>query len=154
MTEITVSGMSSADIPAVSKLERLCFSDPWSSEAISTLVLSPERSDSFRQLTFAAHIGSRLAGYAIVYLVAGEGQLERIAASPEFRRMGVGKALLGAVMDEMRELGAGRITLEVRESNAAARALYESSGFVTDGIRRRFYRDPTEDAVLMSAEIK
>jgi ribosomal-protein-alanine N-acetyltransferase len=90
-----------------------------------------------------------LAGFAMAALAADIGELESIVVAEEVRRQGIGAALLKAVLAWARRQGARRMELEVRISNRAAIALYERAGFVQDGRRRGYYRDPEEDAVLM-----
>ena len=81
-------------------------------------------------------------------LVAGEAQIANVAVSPAFRRQGIAKALLSALLGELAASGYSAATLEVRPSNAPARALYAGFGFVCEGVRRRFYSDG-EDALVL-----
>lgn len=102
-----------------------------------------------RRLVLAAERGERLIGFAVAAVVAGEAELESIAVERAVQRAGVGRALLEALVDAARGLGAERFLLEARVSNEPALRLYRALGFVENGRRPRYYRDPEEDAVLM-----
>jgi [ribosomal protein S18]-alanine N-acetyltransferase len=93
--------------------------------------------------------GDKLAGFALGTLVLDVCQLESIIVAEEFRRQGIGGTLLQAIIDWSRQCSAQRMELEVRAGNTAAIALYERIGFLRDGVRRSYYRDPQEDALLM-----
>ncbi len=142
---ITVLPMTAEHIPAVAALEAACFSLPWSEEGLREELTNP-----FARFSVAVD-GDTVVGYMGMHVIAGEGAVTNIAVSPARRREGIARTLLraGAADD-----GLSRITLEVRQSNAAARALYEQEGFVCDGVRPRFYEHPTEDAVLYSLDLK
>jgi ribosomal-protein-alanine N-acetyltransferase len=85
--------------------------------------------------------------------IAGEGYITNVAVAPRFRRLGVATALLGALLSYAKENGLLFITLEVRESNRAARLLYGGLGFTDEGTRRNFYTDPAEDAIIMTKHL-
>ncbi len=97
-------------------------------------------------------LGEWLAGFVVARVAAGETEILNIGVDPGVRRRGYGMRLLGAALEECRREGASRIFLEVRESNAAAIALYERSGFRRTGRRVKYYFDPVEDAVCMALE--
>ena len=139
--------MKETDIAAVAQMEREIFPDPWSEQAIR---------DSYEQkqtLLLVAYEDSRPVGYLILYHALEDGEIARIAVIPEKRRQGVGARLLLELEDLCELGGISRLLLDVRESNAPAIAFYKDYGFAEDGIRRRFYADPEEDAVLMSREL-
>lgn len=92
--------------------------------------------------------GGDVVGFLVARHLAGEWELENVIVAPAARRQGLGKQLLDALLLAARETAGGSVFLEVRESNAAARALYEKSGFEPIGRRRCYYTDPAEDAVL------
>jgi [ribosomal protein S18]-alanine N-acetyltransferase len=95
----------------------------------------------------------QIAGFAVATLTVDIADLETIVIDTHARRQGIGAALLEAVIAWCRQAHAQRLELEVRVSNAAAIALYERFGFARDGIRRSYYRDPEEDALLMGLEL-
>lgn len=100
-------------------------------------------------LYLAAEEDGRLAGYGAVCVIAGEGEIQRIAVLEEFRRQGLGRKLLDAMVAAARNRGARAMTLEVRESNEPAIKLYFSAGFRTEAQRKDYYRNPREDALIM-----
>jgi ribosomal-protein-alanine acetyltransferase len=96
----------------------------------------------------------RIAGFLFARIVADEAEILNLAVAPEIRRRGVGAKLLHAAMEFAREGGAKRLFLEVRESNAAAIAFYKRAGFGESGRRKSYYRDPIEDACLLTRQIE
>lgn len=140
---VTLRPATGADVSRVATIERAAFSDPWSPSAFVSVLESP------RSLFLVAEVGGELAGYAVAWAVVDEAEIANVAVAPPWRRRGVGAALLDAVLARLESEGARTVYLEVRDSNAAARALYESRGFAVVGRRRRYYRRPTEDALVM-----
>lgn len=141
--EITVTPPEREDIAKIAKLEEICFSEPWSADAIL-------QSLSHGTRFFAAKKKGELLGYVGISVVLDEGYITNVAVFPEYRSSGVGRALINAVFKMAEENGLSFVSLEVRQSNAAAIALYEKTGFVTEGKRKAFYRHPTEDALIMT----
>ena len=138
--------MEKRHIPALVRLEAVCFSTPWT-EAGLAAELSKDTAVFFvaeREET------GEVLGYAGMEFVCGEGYLDNVAVFPNARRQGAGRALVGALLTYAKAHGGSFVTLEVRPSNAAAIALYESLGFAEAGRRRHFYRDPMEDALLLT----
>ena len=130
-----------SDIPSLAALERECFSEPWSEKGFD------EFFESGSSVCLAAEKDGVVVGYIGATLSFGDAAVTNIAVTKDFRRIGVGTALIEA----MRSRGdASRLLLEVRESNTAARSFYERNGFRVDGKRKNFYSFPREDAVLMS----
>jgi ribosomal-protein-alanine N-acetyltransferase len=137
-----------ADVAEVAVLERQCYSDPWSASAFASL---PDNPMVF--FAVARHgAGGLLAGYAIAWHVLDEAELANLAVEPASRRAGVGSQLLDAAIADATRRGASRIYLEVRESNAAARRLYASRHFAEVGRRKKYYRSPEEDALILRRE--
>ena len=99
------------------------------------------------------HNGERLVGMALTVTVLGETALETLAVHPDARRNGVAEALLREVIERARRAGGARFLLEVRESNAAAIALYEKVGMAPCGRRKRYYKEPAEDALIYDLAI-
>jgi ribosomal-protein-alanine N-acetyltransferase len=94
-------------------------------------------------------ITGRLLGYIVTWFVVEEGEIANLAVSDDARRTGIGARLLDHALDVARERAATVVFLEVRESNAAARALYASRGFEVAGRRAKYYRKPIEDALVL-----
>ena len=135
------------DVPRVAEIERSSFSDPWSPGAFRSAV------DEERLHFLVAEHDGGVVGYAVSWFVMDEAELANLAVATDARGSGIGGALLDAAIAAAREEGCVAMHLEVRESNAAARALYESRGFEQVGRRRRYYRAPVEDALLLRARI-
>ena len=130
-------------ISQIAKLERLCFSTPWTEEMI---LASISHSTKF----FIAEKDSEVLGYIGISCVADEGYIANIAVFPNYRKQGVATALLNHVISLGRSLELSFISLEVRESNLDAIALYEKLGFKAEGKRRDFYTQPKEAALIMT----
>ena len=129
------------------EIERECFSNPWSQNALATEITNPGAA------FFTAHLGAEPAGYAGMHYVLDEGYIANIAVAKRFRGQGVAKALLRRLITFGTEHGLRTITLEVRPSNEAAIGLYCGFGFAQVGRRRGFYTNPTEDALLLTLEL-
>ena len=127
------------------EIERLCFSDPWSEKMLAEHLANP------CSLTLAA-VGDtgRLLGYVGLLAVVDEGYITNVAVRPDCRRQGVASSLLQALEARGRARNLTFLTLEVRQSNAPARALYEKLGYAQAGLRRNYYENPREDAVIMT----
>jgi ribosomal-protein-alanine N-acetyltransferase len=132
-----------ADAEAFAAIERRCFSDPWSETSFREALSSP--------WTFgiAAQSSRGVTGYLIAREVAGTGEVLNLAVAPEFRRRGVGGALLRAGLTALRHRRVGEVFLEVRESNRSAQSLYAGHGFRPVGQRAAYYRNPKEDALVL-----
>lgn len=129
-------------------LEQRCFpSDPWPEPVMSSFMAGE------RNMILAAMDGGTLAGYLCFSHVMDEGNIDNIATAPEYRRRGLAGEMLDELLGRCRALGLRYINLEVRESNAPARKLYEKRGFETVGRRRGYYEKPVEDAILMTLEL-
>ena len=139
-----IERVCAAHLPALARIEALCFADPWSSEALSLLLTDK----AFGLACVHEETGEVLA-YVGVLLALDEGQIINLATHPAWRRRGLSDALLSALADQARARGLVTLSLEVRESNAAAIALYEKHGFFVAGKRPRFYTHPTEGALVM-----
>lgn len=133
-----------ADISAVAALERSEFPDGADEGMLARLL------DAEGGVILAAEEGGGLLGYVWARFVLDEGDIGNIAVAPGFRRRGAGAALLKALLEEAERRQAAVVQLEVRESNLAARRLYEKNGFETVGKRKNYYEKPAEDAILMS----
>lgn len=146
--EIKVRKMTMDDSEFVAELEKVCFPFPWKKESIELFM---NRSES---RFFVAEVDGKPAGYSEMITVLDEGQVCNIAVSPEFRRMGIGMALTGKLIETGRELNLSVIMLEVRAHNEKAIGLYEKLGFEKVGVRKKFYSNPTDDGVLYNYYFK
>jgi ribosomal-protein-alanine N-acetyltransferase len=146
---LTVEAMRLGDIEAVHEIERLSFSTPWPSYAFEQ-ELTGNRLARYVVARAATPDGERIVGFAGVWLMVDEAHITTFGVHPEWRRRGVGRRLLLRLADLALELGAARLTLEVRVGNEAAQALYRSFGFTVAGRRPRYYSDDGEDAYVMS----
>ena len=137
--------MDKNHISKVVELETLCFSSPWSEKALEEELENPNA------VFLVTEDGT---GYIGCHFVCGDGAMTNLAVHPEHRRKGIGKQLLLALEEEAKKLDAETISLEVRKSNLSAINLYEKMGYKTVGERPNFYTKPTENAVLMTLEIR
>ena len=143
-----------ADIAAVMRIERESFSDPWSEDSFRAS-LQPERMRFLVARGGPVEEGSEppLLGYVIALMLVEEAEIADIAVSTKARRLGIGGLLLDSMLSEAADRGVLTMFLEVRESNSAARALYESRHFREVGRRRGYYRSPSEDALLLRRDL-
>ena len=144
MTDLIFEKMTEQHIPRVAELETQCFSTPWSENA-----LSEELSNNFARFVVALSNGE-IVGYIGSHNVLGEVYITNVAVSPSCRRQGVGNTLITHLLNICETEEADFVTLEVRESNEGAIALYENAGFNNVGTRKNFYENPREDAILMT----
>jgi len=143
------------DVAGILRIERASFSDPWTEESFTTALVL-DRMQVLVAETPASESGdgaSRLAGYVVALVIGTEAEIADLAVAPDWRRRGIGQALLARSVAELVAVGVRTLYLEVRESNAAARTLYETNGFRSVGRRRGYYRQPVEDALLLRREI-
>ena len=136
--------MQASHIEALAELERMCFDPPWSFDALADELSNPLA--VFR----VAEMEGGVAGYVGMHHIVDEGYITNIAVFPKFRRRGVAADLMGELFTYARENEMQLITLEVRQSNRVAIDFYARYGFKEEGRRRRFYHNPTEDALIMT----
>ena len=132
--------MDETHIPAVAEMEKLCFSDPWSVNSITSELNNP------LSLWLVAMDEDKLVGYV------GWSDMMNLAVLPDYRRQGVGEGLVKELIEKLQEQKNTCLTLEVRSSNAPAIGLYEKMGFVQVGKRPNYYHNPKEDALIMRKE--
>lgn len=128
------------NITDIAFIEHTCFSSPWTEQSIND---SLENDSNYFNIAYAK---GNPAGYMSMQLAAGEGDILRVAVVPEYRRLGIGRALLEECFSSNR---LDTVYLDVRENNIPAIKLYESFGFIKTGVRKNYYSNPTEDAVIM-----
>jgi ribosomal-protein-alanine N-acetyltransferase len=142
---VRVEPMSLDDVAAVLDIERASFTSPWPPQAFEQEL----RHNRLARYVVARQAGA-VVGYAGVWLMVDEAHITTFAVHPDWRRQGIGRRLLLALLLVAEDLGATRMTLEVRVSNGAAQALYREHGFAIAGRRERYYTDDGEDAYVMT----
>ena len=142
-SEFYVCALQREHIKQIAELEKVCFSAPWSEDFI---LESYKTGMKF----FVAEENGKLLGYVGISCVLDEGYIGNIAVYPAARKKGVGTALLERVFSLAKDEGLSFVSLEVRVSNLAAISLYEKLGFKQEGRRPKFYRDPDEDALILT----
>ncbi|MGI6576657.1 MAG: ribosomal protein S18-alanine N-acetyltransferase [Eubacteriales bacterium] len=142
--EIRIKPMTFDHLDQMVELENRCFSIPWSRE-----MLSDELINEHAIYYVAVTEDDTLIGYIGMHVVFDQAYITNIAVSPDFRQLGIGKALLSRAIETCKDMDVVSTTLEVRESNEIALSLYRSFGFKPVGKRISYYRNPTEDALIM-----
>ena len=142
MSKIAIVRLAEEHLASVAELEAKTFSRPWSENDLRMLT-------STMGVGFVALDGERVVAFGGMMTVLDEGQVGSVVTDPEYRRMGLGRMIMNALDDFSRENGIVFLSLEVRESNIAARELYRSCSWEEAGIRKNFYDLPTENAVVM-----
>ena len=144
MTELVkLEKMQREDVPRVMEIERQCFTTPWHESAYLTELVN--RSAHY----IVAKIGEQIVGYSGMWIIMDEAHITTVGVDPEYRGRKIGEQVLVAMLEEAQQRGAQRATLEVRESNDVAQNLYRKYGFVPAAIRRGYYSDNGENAVVM-----
>lgn len=139
--------MGLSDLREVMAIERASFTTPWSHFAFIHEIFQNQTA-----VYIVAVLEGRVVGYSGMWLTGGEAHITNLAVDPDLRRRGLGTMVLVEMMDRARRLGATRITLEVRESNEPAQALYRKMGFEPCGLKPGYYSDTSEDAIVMVSE--
>ena len=143
---MTIVKLEKNHVPQIAEIEKCCFSDPWNEESIASEL------ENRLSLWLVALEGDRVAGYVGSQTVLGEADMMNIAVHPDFRRKGIGEALVKKLIAELSQRGCHSLTLEVRASNGPAKNLYEKLGFVLVGRRKNYYFHPREDADILRKE--
>lgn len=146
--EVVLRPMREADLRQVLHIERRSFTIPWSDTTFRGLLRRQSAT-----LLVAERAGC-VVGYAALWFAADEAELGDLAVLPEARGHGLGRRLLDGALVEAARRGASKVYLEVRESNVAARRLYERAGFATAAVRTDYYTEPREDAILMTRRLQ
>ena len=144
---VRIVPMTSAYLDEVADLERVCFSTPWSRN-----MLAEELDNACSAFLVALDDDDSVVGYAGLLVIADEGYITNVAVRPESRRGGVAGQLLDVFLKFAEANQLAFLTLEVRESNYPAIALYGSRGFLGAGRRKNYYEHPKEDAIIMTRE--
>lgn len=143
MSELFIREATPNDVSQIEEIEKSSFSTPWSEKWLTDEINKPD--DFF----LVASDGDNILGYAVVGKLGAEAELYNIAVDNAHRCRGIGNALMERLKKEVSKGGVEKVFLEVRETNVAAISLYEKHGFKSVGRRRNYYREPTEDAVIM-----
>ncbi len=143
MEDIIFRRMLKADLPAVAELEQICFRSPWT--------LNMLKGELKNRLAYyhVLELDEKIVAYAGMWVVFEEAHITNVAVSPEHRRKGFGRCIMLNSMREAVKLHATKMTLEVRETNFGAQALYESLDFQNAGRRKKYYSDTGEDAFIL-----
>lgn len=144
MNDIDILSLKLEHIDSVLIIDTLCFPTPWSRESFQKEI----ENNKFARYIIAKK-GEVVIGYAGMWLILDEGHITNIAVHPEYRGIGTGKLLLEALIEICKIESVNSITLEVRKSNLVAQSLYKKYGFVEEGIRKEYYGDNREDAIIM-----
>lgn len=144
---IQIKRLESEYLDAVVRIEEACFSVPWSRESFTWAMQG--KNNYF----VVAEENGTVMGYAGLCFVLDEGDIANVATLPEYRRRGVGAALVSNIIEFAKENGIKSLMLEVRGSNSGAIALYEKFGFAKIGVRKNYYSKPTENADIMRLEL-
>jgi ribosomal-protein-alanine N-acetyltransferase len=149
MATLLIEPLSSlSDLDAVLAIEAESFTSPWTRE----MYLAELENVGVSFCYLARDAAGKILGFCSFWRVLDELHINNLAVAPAYRRRGIGTGLLTHVLNEGAKFGAHRATLEVRRSNDVARHLYEGLGFTTAGVRRAYYTNPVEDALVLWRE--
>lgn len=135
------------DLPQVQAVDETSFSNPWPKNAYRFELLENQNGHCW-----VAEVDSRIAGMIVCWLILDEIHIATIAVHPDYRQQGIGKQMVIAALEALIPQGALLATLEVRAGNIVAQNLYRFFGFEQVGLRKRYYKDSGEDAILMTVE--
>lgn len=138
--------MNKEHVSQIAKLEAQCFSDPWSEKSIASELENP------LSLWLVAEENGQVFGYVGSQTVLDESDMMNVAVDTRFRRQGIARALIETLIAELAKMGSRCLRLEVRVSNENARALYARMGFQQLGLRKNYYHNPKEDALILGKE--
>lgn len=140
---VVIRELETRDVEEVSRIEARSFSMPWSAESFMQLI------DDKNSLYLVAEEEDQIKGCCGITNILGEGNINNVVVSSEFRGQGIAKQMLKELLNKSKKIGMEEFTLEVRVSNEVAIHIYEKLGFVSEGIRPGFYDKPKEDAMIM-----
>ncbi|MDD2217617.1 MAG: ribosomal protein S18-alanine N-acetyltransferase [Eubacteriales bacterium] len=144
MKEINIRFAVPGDAEEIAEIDAICFALPWSSNALQEDIAENEKA-----VYIVAEQEDKILGYAGMWIIFDEAHITNVAVRPEFRRLGLGRIIVVTLLSEAVKHGTVCQTLEVRVSNIAAINLYESLGFKGVGVRKGYYSDNNEDALIM-----
>jgi len=144
MNSFLIRPANENDIKTLTEIDAICFSAPWSEKSFTDEIMNNNVA-----MYFVVEVDGKVVGYAGLWVILEEGHITNVAVHPDFRGKGLAKKLLTELLAAAEEAGANLFTLEVRASNESAIALYESFNFKSVGVRKKYYEDNDEDAVIM-----
>lgn len=144
MNDLIIRQAEERDIKDIAWIEQRCFSVPWSSRAIQQEVTSNDMA-----IYTVAEVDGKTVAYMGIWLIVDEGHITNVAVLPEYRKRNIATALISATIDFTSQKGIRKYTLEVRSTNHVARNLYQKFGFKEAGLRKGYYKDNKEDAIIM-----
>ena len=147
MAQLIIRQAEKRDIAAIEELEQVCFSDPWSYESLEHDILNNKLS-----FYIVAEVEGTVCGYVGIWKIVDEGHITNVAVSPDYRRKHIASNMLDVLIASCEEAGVERFTLEVRAGNEPAKALYAGKGFREVSLRKGYYQDNGEDAIIMWRE--
>lgn len=143
---MTITNMTNAHVTQIAELEKCCFNDPWSEMSIASEL------NNRLSCWLVALDGDVVVGYVGSQTVLGETDMMNIAVHPDYRKQGIATDLIQTLIDTLSKQGSHSLMLEVRQTNEPAKNLYQALGFETVGIRKNYYRNPREDALILRKE--
>ncbi|MBN7774298.1 ribosomal protein S18-alanine N-acetyltransferase [Clostridium aminobutyricum] len=144
MSSLIIRKAEVTDIEEMAALDLVCFTAPWSEEAFRQ-----ELEENNLAFYVVAELNEQIVGYAGLWAILEEGHITNVAVAPEYRRKGIGNAVVEVLLDASEQAGLNSFTLEVRISNIQAQNLYKKFDFTEAGIRKGYYQDNGEDAIIM-----
>lgn len=146
-SSILLRKMTDSDVDAVCEIELQSITPPWTRQGFADALANENA------VFYVAEIEKTVVGYCGLYFAADEGEITNVAVLPDWRGHGIADQILNAVFEDAKDKALAQIFLEVRSSNIPAQRLYEKHGFTSCGIRKNFYREPKEDAIVMMCSL-
>ncbi len=144
MDKLVVRSAKADDIDAIAAMEQACFSNPWSRESIAHDLTENEMAQYL-----VVEIDGAMVAYGGMWIIVDEGHITNVAVLPGYRNRKIATLLMSVMLTAGEREGLRRFTLEVRSSNEAAKALYRKLNFKEEGLRKGYYQDTGEDAIIM-----
>lgn len=144
MADVIIRQATVDDVDDIYEIEKLCFPDPWSRDS-----LIYEMTENPRAFYIVAELDEKVVGYAGLWWIGDEGHITNVAVRPGYRHRHIGNGIIQVMIDFTTQEGIMHHTLEVRRSNLPAISLYEKFGFVVEGVRKEYYANNKEDALIM-----
>jgi len=147
---ITYRLMCKDDVEGIFNVSNLSFNTPWSKDSISNEVNNPFA----KYIVAIDNSNNELVGFIGAWIIAGEADIMNVAVHPSYRKVGIASKLLSSLIDLCNNLNCSNINLEVRASNLPAQNLYKKFSFIENGLRKGYYEDTGEDAILMQCTVQ